>query len=361
MPYTAKYSPLPISRHDTDSRSLTPRTNIIIRCVFSFYECLQNGCRGIYQWIFPTKVYKYENEIMELQTMKERLDKRVQDYAMEIEKLKEDNEEYLKRIEKLENDLKTSEIANSRLHEHVRDLQKSNLLLAKNYEQEKEEKEKALTRLSSVAGDRLRFNNPAIADLSDENRPNKLAEKFSELYDNEWTEFYENLEDTGSEEEIIGQIVQLLEDAFNTCNRLAENQRRLLTNVIECPANQIPNKTFSPPEAVLSKVIDFQKRNATAAFKNVEKEILEKCAPLKENNSKAKYRFVERCSQLCWMMAIQDPPMFLDFGPNKDSVIDKNVFRLYTKSGEKVDFVVWPAVFLHQNGPIVQKGVLQPQ
>lgn len=66
-------------------------------------------------------------------------------------------------------------------------------------------------RLSSVAGDRLRFNNPAIADLSDENRPNKLAEKFSELYDNEWTEFYEKLEGTGKEEEIIGQIVKLLQ------------------------------------------------------------------------------------------------------------------------------------------------------
>lgn len=78
-------------------------------------------------------------------------------------------------------------------------------------------------------------------------------------------------------------------------------------------------------------------------------------------NSSAKIKFFERCSQLCWMMAIQDPPMHLDFGPDKDSVIDKNVFRLYTKSGENVDFVVWPAVFLHQNGPIVQKGVLQPK
>lgn len=67
-------------------------------------------------------------------------------------------------------------------------------------------------RLSSVAGERLRFNNPAIADLSDENRPNKLAEKFSELYDNEWTEFYEKLEGLEStEEEKIGQIVQILQ------------------------------------------------------------------------------------------------------------------------------------------------------
>ena len=73
-------------------------------------------------------------------------------------------------------------------------------------------------RLSAVAGDKLRYNNPGIADLSDEYRPNKLAEKFSELYDNEWTEFYEDLERTGNvettgntEENIIGQLLQLLQ------------------------------------------------------------------------------------------------------------------------------------------------------
>ena len=72
-------------------------------------------------------------------------------------------------------------------------------------------------RLTAVAGDKLRYNNPGIADLSDEYRPNKLAEKFSELYDNEWTELYEDLDRTGndettrnSEENIIGQLLQLL-------------------------------------------------------------------------------------------------------------------------------------------------------
>lgn len=66
-------------------------------------------------------------------------------------------------------------------------------------------------RLSSIAGDKLRVNNPGIADLSDENRPNKLGEKFSELYDNEWTEAYESLEDVGvDEEEIIKKLLDIL-------------------------------------------------------------------------------------------------------------------------------------------------------
>jgi len=42
---------------------------------------------------------------------------------------------------------------------------------------------------------RLRDNNPNIADLSDPYRPTKLAEIFSELYDNQWTNAYTVLED----------------------------------------------------------------------------------------------------------------------------------------------------------------------
>jgi hypothetical protein len=66
-------------------------------------------------------------------------------------------------------------------------------------------------RLSSIAGDKLRVNNPGIADLSDENRPNKLGEKFNELYDNEWTEAYENLDEADlDEEEIIKELLDIL-------------------------------------------------------------------------------------------------------------------------------------------------------
>ena len=43
-------------------------------------------------------------------------------------------------------------------------------------------------RLSSMAGDKLTKGNPAIADLGDPNRPMKIAEKYGELYDNEWTD-----------------------------------------------------------------------------------------------------------------------------------------------------------------------------
>ncbi|XP_053389423.1 coiled-coil domain-containing protein 158-like [Mercenaria mercenaria] len=49
------------------------------------------------------------------------------------------------------------------------------------------------TRLSKAMGDRLTDNNPNIADLSDRNRPTKLAERYAELYDNQWTDAFDIL------------------------------------------------------------------------------------------------------------------------------------------------------------------------
>nr|XP_022326042.1 uncharacterized protein LOC111125994 isoform X4 [Crassostrea virginica] len=229
------------------------------------------------------------------------------------------------------------------------------------YNQEKQEKENALTRLSALAGDRLRLNNPGIADLSDEYRPNKLAEKFSELYDNEWTEFYEDLEKPGStEKQTIGQLLNLIQEIYTVCQQQAENQRRALINVIADPSNG-KSENGSPPDGILIKIIDFQKKTVPWAIEAMKKNIMKKYEDLSDNKSESKRKYIERCVQLCWMMSIQDPPMHLDFGPEKDSVIDKNVYKLFTKTGDALDFMVWPAVFLHHNGPLVQKGVLQPK
>ena len=55
-------------------------------------------------------------------------------------------------------------------------------------------------------------NNPNIADLGDMNRPTKLAEKFSEMYDNEWTEAFDSVvnECNLSEESAIKDLLQTL-------------------------------------------------------------------------------------------------------------------------------------------------------
>lgn len=66
-----------------------------------------------------------------------------------------------------------------------------------------------VTRLCELASARLRHNNPAIADLSDQNRATKLAEKLSELYDNEWTDTFEAAkEKTKKDDQIIAESLR---------------------------------------------------------------------------------------------------------------------------------------------------------
>ena len=56
-------------------------------------------------------------------------------------------------------------------------------------------------------GDRLTDNNPNITDLSDRNRPTKIAEKCAELYDNQWTDAFDVLESHFDTEEAVIEVL----------------------------------------------------------------------------------------------------------------------------------------------------------
>jgi hypothetical protein len=61
-------------------------------------------------------------------------------------------------------------------------------------------------------GNSLTDNNPNITDLSDRNRPTRLAEKYAELYDNQWTDAFDVLEKIYQKEEyVIETILHILE------------------------------------------------------------------------------------------------------------------------------------------------------
>ena len=64
--------------------------------------------------------------------------------------------------------------------------------------------------------------------------------------------------------------------------------------------------------------------------------------------------YVEACIELCWYSVITCPPIDYIFTAEK---LDD--FRGYTKNGEEVDYVVWPAMYLHQFGPLLYQGVVQ--
>ena len=59
-----------------------------------------------------------------------------------------------------------------------------------------------------MASSKLRDNNP---DLSDQNRPTKIAEKLSELYDNQWRDAFNALKSLNKDEkEILDVLLESL-------------------------------------------------------------------------------------------------------------------------------------------------------
>lgn len=68
--------------------------------------------------------------------------------------------------------------------------------------------------------------------------------------------------------------------------------------------------------------------------------------------------FIKKCLYIGWMMVVQTPPMcFHDV--QCDSPFDTARFRHYSKSGTTVKYIVWPAMLLKRDGPLVCKGVAQ--
>jgi hypothetical protein len=56
---------------------------------------------------------------------------------------------------------------------------------------------------------------------------------------------------------------------------------------------------------------------------------------------------------------VQNPPLV--FGPIviKGEKFNTNMYKAYGKRGDRVAFVAWPALLLHENGPILCKGTAQ--
>lgn len=72
--------------------------------------------------------------------------------------------------------------------------------------------------------------------------------------------------------------------------------------------------------------------------------------------------FTKQCMEICWLMVVQDPQVVLFWGNQKEgSTIDADRFKSFTRSGDYLEYVVWPAMLLHTEGPLLNKGIVQPQ
>ncbi|XP_062578558.1 uncharacterized protein LOC134240488 [Saccostrea cucullata] len=441
-----------------------------------------------------------ENEKLKLKNVEIQQDRAAKEEAIHYytERLKEKEIE-VKQLQKLNTDYR------NQLHAtNVTSLQQQ-LLHAKritdDLKTQKEtllkEKERLLTRLSEVAGSKLTTNNPAITDLSDENRPIKLAEKFGQLYDDEWTDSLEEIMNIGLDEvPSVAFLLRITMSAFHLCHKsnsiiinlrdcknllwcdenikmeslrkieLAEEEKIALENVTQRLKLSRQATIIAATKEKFLRVVKgmllniSKKRNCGQAFKKEMERLNEQDEMEEEGNretnndevvdsknqthsdsepipdvretkvlssdtviplkirktdedrlvdsargdfsmpSHQKYvkegflldkkdveelfsepleielisefelistgfsktlQFAEHCLELCWLMQSVQPPVHLDADIPENGHLKTDIFKEYTKKGHTIRYIVWPAMYLHKKGPLLSKGVAQPE
>ena len=72
-------------------------------------------------------------------------------------------------------------------------------------------------------------------------------------------------------------------------------------------------------------------------------------------------RYAEQVAELCWLMQTSKPALHLSATLPDSGAMDKNLFKAYTKTGPRIDYIVWPVMYLYENGPLLSQGVAQPK
>ncbi|KAK3607106.1 hypothetical protein CHS0354_026313 [Potamilus streckersoni] len=201
-------------------------------------------------------------------------------------------------------------------------------------------------RISLNTGNVLKHENVNIADLSNADRPTRLVRIYSDLFDNEWIDALVELMSKGrlSEKRAIEFLLAILLNAFQKCRQIIWDRYEAMKSV--------------------ASTLDITHRLNSSSNKRLELlcSVLITGLEINDKDMPNLARYLTCCVEICWEMGIQDNPQHLDIEADKESgserMFDTDKFRAYTKTGPKVDYIVWPALFVHE-GAILSKGIAQ--
>ncbi|XP_076070180.1 uncharacterized protein LOC143041920 isoform X4 [Mytilus galloprovincialis] len=318
------------------------------------------------------KVKASEQKLKTTESDKENALKRMKESETKLNAIEKEKTSALKRVKDIEQKLKTAESEKGEALKKLTEYKAANVYLQREHtnaleritEAEKsvrllsQEKSDALTRLSDIMGTKLRDNNPAITDLNDPNRPMKLGDQFSELYENEWTDAYSEISDCKnlnlSEIETIAVLLNILKEIYKICSEDIEEQ-------LSGHKKLVNGFSDDEIELFLKTAKDSVKTNAANYIPLLYRKIISSTSAceLVAQYKDFSLQYIENCVKICYFAAVQNPPMVIDFEPGQ--MFDKQSYREYTRSGNVVEYLVWPVLYLHKGGPILSKGVVQPK
>ncbi|OWF36478.1 uncharacterized protein LOC110441640 [Mizuhopecten yessoensis] len=228
-----------------------------------------------------------------------------------------------------------------------------------------------MAKLRQTSGHRSPGPPPArVVDPGDPNRAQQVGEQYEDLYDTEWTGAFKFLDNTMNlrEDKVLDTLLRILRAAYSFCDDIARAQMMNMEGELYCPLS-----TWTEDARVdfIGRKTTFPQKSARIAH-TYRKSTSAECVPAIQNafiaqilpefmdptlyNNRHVLSYVKRCVEITWYMVIQETPMVLISKVNRKSQFDRNLFRYYSNQGDKFDFVVWPALLMYTEGPIIIKG-----
>ncbi|XP_052283405.1 uncharacterized protein LOC127880181 isoform X6 [Dreissena polymorpha] len=166
-----------------------------------------------------------------------------------------------------------------------------------------------------------------LVNLSDDNRPDKVAVRFEELYNKEWTDCYEVL---SSEEGVCRMLLGVCVNIYSTYVRTIESDTNKKNALV---------------------IADMQLDDDLKGFLKV----------LRGGKiSNAICLYWNKCMEICRQMIANDPPLYMDTDIDKHGhTFNDSLYHFYTERGTRIDYIVWPALNLMKNGKMLCKGHAQ--
>lgn len=79
----------------------------------------------------------------------------------------------------------------------------------------------------------------------------------------------------------------------------------------------------------------------------------------RQEASKRELIYIERCCAICWLMRTAEPCIVIKYKGLEGTEIDSSTFDKLNFHGTRIENVIWPALLLHENGPLISHGLVR--
>ncbi|KAL3878824.1 hypothetical protein ACJMK2_031152 [Sinanodonta woodiana] len=171
------------------------------------------------------------------------------------------------------------------------------------------------------------------------------------------------------ERNIVFYLLQIVTEAYEHCRTAVELNLNEKPKPKEETSENSGSSDVSSPEFQVHPNLEQKRTKAAKLLPYAREDFIQKTYPdilprkiLTEClRTKA---YAEKSMEVCWWMCVREPPITMEWVPERANdqpyqTFHRAIYDPYTQGGSHLDFTVWPAIRLYEQGPILSKGIAQ--